>query len=477
MIQGSSDWKSVLEKGMYKADQAHHHVAAEPELTAEQEAVMEAVMAGKNICFTGSAGTGKSFTTKVMVARLVAKYGAAAIAVTASTGVAASHITGTTLHSFAGTGINFDAMDQVLKKVWKYHKKKWQETRTLIVDEASMIDGTFLAALDKVGRALRKCKNKPFGGMQVILIGDFLQLPPVSKRGEPPVRPLFESLAWKQLVQQTILLKTVHRQKNDDFVGLLQRARMGAINDADDALLRSRIHAPLEDNGILPTRIYTHNVNVQHENDKQLAALQGPESVFTSKDEGSDKFALEALQKSCLAPAVLKLKLHAQVLLLKNLMPPHLVNGSRGVIVGFDEDTFPIVQFDNGIRMTIGQDEWSTKQGENVLASRKQVPLCLAWAITIHKCQGMTLDKACIDISKCFEPGQAYVALSRCTSLDGISLLGYDRSKIMANPDIVEFYAKLGDALAKAAPPPPPPVTEPAQKKAKTHTHWWEEFN
>lgn len=505
------DWKTNLQNGVYNASSlsllsggnASNTKAEEiKQMTPEQEKIISAAEAGYNLFFTGSAGVGKSFILRHLITVLQRLHGQDGVFVTGSTGVAATHIGGTTVHSFAGFGIATDineAMKRVRKKIGKSHPnmERWANCKVLIIDEISMISPEFFSLLDQVGKRVRKVPDKPFGGIQVIVTGDFLQLPPVNKDSTASAGMLFDCKAWKDCMELSILLTKVHRQKNIDDIELLQHVRLGSITDADDATLRARMNAKLTDNGILPTRVYTHNRDVQSENNLELAKLKGPSEKFGAHDSGSDKFALDSLKKSCLAPDVLELKIGAQVMLLKNLAPPLLVNGSRGRVVGFyrelqadgtDKATQVRVEFDNGSSHLIGVDVWNVTKGYQVVATRKQIPLCLAWAITIHKCQGMTLDKMQVDISSCWEPGQAYVALSRCTALSGLSLLGYNRAKITSNPKVLEFYQKLGDVDAGAVLAATAPVlekstaaAESATKKQKVESssggitkHWWQ---
>lgn len=310
--------------------------------------------------------------------------------------------------------------------------------------------------------------SRPFGGIQLVLAGDFLQLPPVEK-GAKESTYVFETNAWKESMDLCIELKRVFRQKNQEFVGLLQAIRLGKVSDEHHAMLVARMGRKLNvENGIIPTRLYTHRNSVASENQKELEHLKGRAYVFAARDSGKDEYSKENLIKNCLAPTILKLRNGAQVMLLKNLDPPHLVNGSRGVIIGFErvsmqemdpkdkrktvrfEDReYPKVKFDNGMVRVMTPQEWELERAGEVLATRAQVPLCLAWALSIHKCQGMTIDKVEVDISSAWDPGQAYVALSRCTDLQGLGLLGYIRSKIHASQKVLEYYESLQSGIAR----------------------------
>lgn len=501
-------WNTILQKGAAPT-QAPPPVAmpvkkefAPIALSLEQRRVLEAADRGESFFLTGSAGVGKSFLTNAIIERMKRKYGDASVFVTASTGIAATHIGGTTLHSFGGFGTDFTNPRQMVKKAGR-NAKDWKRAQVLIIDEISMISPSHLTALDIVARQIRKRPQAPMGGIQVIAVGDFMQLPYIDRDYEerrkrdpsmPATQPaLFECKAWKECFSKTYLLQQVHRQKADAHIDMLQRVRMGQETDEDDILLRMRLDAPVSCGSVEPTLVYTHKMNVEAYNTQQLARIQEEEIIYEASDKGKDKYAVENLQKNCMAPTMLRLKKGAQVMLVANLAPPLLVNGSRGVVIDFEHDIedakkrgerYPLVQFANGETLLITRNVWRTQKGETLLAQRSQVPLCLAWALTVHKCQGMTLDVARLDISRCFAPGQAYVALSRCSSLDGMSLIGYNRSKITVDKRCVEFYARLGDANAqkkheeasavKKEVLQEEPTKESEPKKRKM---WWDEFN
>lgn len=466
--------------------------------TPEQQLALQYALEGHNLCITGSAGTGKSYLLRHIIQQLRIRHGDKGVYVTASTGLASTHIDGTTLHSFAGVGVDFSDMDYILKRAKKL--KSWREASVLIIDEMSMISPHFWTVLNTLGKRVRGVPQKPFGGIQVIVTGDFMQLPYIDKdyaekRKKDPTLPsdplpLFACKSWKDTIQKTVLLSIVHRQKDDLFINLLQHVRMGQLTDEDDALLRSRIGAVLPQDGIEPTRIHTHKADVESENNRKLKELPGPEYVYDSEDEGPNLNALKVLRNNCLAPTRLVLKVGAQVMLVKNLAPPELVNGSRGVVVGFKSVTagqpeYPDVQFTNGSIINLGRQVWEAKKGDSIQASRSQVPLALAWALTVHKCQGMTLDKVQEDISRCFATGQAYTALSRCTSLEGITLIGYTRDCIKVDARAVEWYARLGDAQAQVKEEEMREAAErmeaevekkKSMESKKRGRNWWDEY-
>ena len=409
------------------------------DLSPEQKSVVEAVNAGMNVFFTGSAGTGKSYTLRRIITQMQNKYDTKTVHVTASTGIAATNIGGTTLHSYASIGLGNESVDVIMKKLNKYRSvaDRWRATRVLIVDEISMLSTEFFIKLDTIAKRIRGNRS-PFGGIQLILSGDFLQLPAIDKKGGL----LFQCTTWKECVTRTIELKTVFRQRDARFIALLQDLRKGIVTDETDAFLRSRIGRKKDDAGqVKPTKLYSHRVDVDQENALQLAKLTGEPKQYTAQDSGPQK---ENAAKLFMAPTQLTLKLHAQVILISNLDPPNLVNGSRGVIIGFDVVTQdPIVQFNCGVTLCVGPHVWESKRGDEIVVRRHQIPLMLGWAMSIHKSQGMTLDLLETDISQCWDSGQAYVALSRATSIEGLHLLGYKRECIKADPAVLDYYASV----------------------------------
>lgn len=400
-------------------------------LSEEQRLVIDSVRAGTNVFFTGSAGTGKSFTLVSLIAVLKELNAdmPGTVHVTASTGVAATHIGGTTLHSFAGLGIGSESLEVLVARARdnKGTRDRWVDARVLVVDEISMVSTDFLQKLDAVGQALRK-NERPFGGIQLVFSGDFLQLPPVEKGNGH----MFESAVWKRAIHVTIELKRVFRQQDDLFVALLQSLRRGVVSDEMDALLRSRMVAGAQQElregdaaHIKPTRLYSHRASVDEENTLQLNRLEGAIVKYVARDTGQNK---EVAEKNFLVPTELSLKVGAQVILLKNLDPPHLVNGSRGVVLRFEKATssttargdstrapmygvdlereYPVVSFVGGRTLTVTPEEWKLERGLEVIARRVQVPLMLGWALSIHKSQGMTIPRIETDISQCFDCGQ-----------------------------------------------------------------------
>ncbi|XP_026321289.1 ATP-dependent DNA helicase PIF1 [Hyposmocoma kahamanoa] len=406
-------------------------------LSAEQQRVLEACLSGKNIFFTGSAGTGKSFLLK----RIVAALPPDVTVPTASTGVAACHIGGTTLHAFAGIGDGSGSVQNLCDKALKFPlvAQKWRKCKHLIIDEISMVDGSYFEKLETVARHVRK-NDKPFGGIQLILCGDFLQLPPVVEKGKNGKRFCFQSPCWDRCIELCFELKEVHRQKDSEFVSILNSIRIGRVTKEISDRLTLTAKQKIEGDGILATRLCSHTNDSKLINESKLRNLDGEEKVFSSQDSDN---AAKTLDMQTIAPAKLVLKIGAQVMLLKNVnVNAGLVNGARGVVVRFEEG-LPVVRFKNKKEYTAKTERWYVKNSNGTLLCRRQVPLNLAWAFSIHKSQGLTLDCVEMSLSKIFEAGQAYVALSRAHSLNTLRVLDFDSRHVWADPSVLEFYQKF----------------------------------
>ncbi|CAH1243951.1 PIF1 [Branchiostoma lanceolatum] len=408
-------------------------------LTKEQQAVLNAVQAGHNIFFTGSAGTGKSFLLRKVIGALPPEHTFA----TASTGVAACHIGGTTLHSFAGIGSGTAPIQQCYELASRPGvRKQWKQCRHLIVDEVSMIDGDFFDKLEAVARATRK-SDKPFGGIQLILCGDFLQLPPVTKPGEKR-RFCFQSRSWHKCIQASYELTQVKRQTDPTFINILQNIRVGRCPPAISTRLSATENHQIEREDIVATRLCTHKEDVNHINDVRLKELEGDTKSFEAHD--SDPDLIKTINTLCPVEKTIQLKVGAQVMLAKNLdVQRGLVNGARGVVTGFQTSGagLPIVKFLCGVTEPVKHERWTFKATGGIYLTRRQLPIKLAWAISIHKSQGMSLDCVEMSLSRVFESGQAYVALSRARSLQGLRVLDFDGKCVRANPDVLQFYQRL----------------------------------
>ena len=409
----------------------------------EKQVIINAIRAGNNVCITGAAGTGKSFLLNRV------KEFFPHIHVTASTGVAAVNISGVTIHSWAGIGNASLPAEEIIRFInsgkGTQIRRKLRKAKLLAIDEISMISAEVLELLNIVFQGVRQ-NDLPFGGMQLLVLGDFFQLPPVSKDQE--MEFCFASDAWQEANFKVYELTEIFRQSDMQFIQLLNNIRYAALNDEDISLLSSRQIPPAE--GVNPTILVTHNFQADKINQEKLAKLPG-DQAFTYKmsDAGRDTAVL-FLKKNCLAPENLTLKIGAQVMMLKNtLQKQGIINGSIGIITGFSRNEFPIVRFYNGEVCTISPEEWNVEafneatQEKDVVASIKQVPLALAWAITIHKSQGMTLDSVLCDLSYVFTEGQAYVALSRVRSLDGLHIKGFKPGLLKVNQKVRDFYNNL----------------------------------
>lgn len=406
-------------------------------LSPEQERVISAVERGENVLVTGSAGTGKS----TILRELKQLYGFD-LPVCASTGIAAVNVGGTTVHSWAGLGMGTDSSEELIQKHLEWRGKAYKRIRKakrLAIDEVSMIHGRLFNLMDEVFRAIRE-NPLPFGGIQLILFGDFLQLPPVSK-GEEQQEFAFQSRAWQDAKFKVAMLTRVFRQQDQAFADALNRVRVGDLSPEVRSMLKSRFRAPDPDPEIEPVTVYTHNEDVERMNEERLREIEGDEKTWRAVDWGADETSIKLIQKNCLAPETLRLKIGAQVMLLWNVDPYRgLANGSIGTVEDWAHSGLPMVRFRNGVVEEIEKKQWTIKQGSDVMAERSQVPLRLAWAITAHKSQGMTLDKIRVYLDRAFESGQAYVALSRARTLDGLFIESTREGCIKASPSAVRFY-------------------------------------
>lgn len=452
-------------------------------LNAEQRRGWQAVMQDeKSVFITGRAGCGKSFLVKRLIDALRKQLGHSKVFVTAATGIAACNVNGVTLHSFAGIGLGKDGVATLVKRIKRNVKVKqrWRQAKVLVIDEISMIDAGLLDKLDKIARAVRDC-DEVWGGLRLIMVGDFFQLPPVSCDEDDPKFFAFDAGCWKEIIgrDNVIDLRTQMRQQEDTaFTTLLNNLRVGRVPDGAAALLESAGAglAALEAKGIKPTKLFPHNATVDAVNRKKLAALPGDVTVFAAKDTGS-KAGKAQLAKNCRIPTEISLKVGAQVMLLRNLAQSlGLVNGVQGVVEDFvwateaKKEKLPKVRFFTQHfgeqSRVLGREKWEIKVGRTVIAKRLQVPLRLSYAITIHKSQGMTIDALEVDLEGVFAPGQAYVALSRAVSLDRVRVRNFDPSIIKFNEDVLRFYYCVAKWRKEAA-----IASEVAEREAKRPRH------
>lgn len=404
---------------------------------------------GHNVLLTGPAGSGKTFLLNRFIGYLKEKK--IGVAITASTGIAATHINGRTIHSWAGIGIK-DRLSakEIQSLVKKPHlKKQFAGVKVLIIDEISMLPAHRLDLVNRVCQAFSK-NLLPFGGLQLVMCGDFFQLPPISSGGIT-AEFVYKADVWAELDLRVCYLAEQHRQSDKQMSKILNSIRLGTVGEETVKLLRARIgQFPAE--GEHPVRLYTHNVDVDLLNRAELNRLPGKVHSFRMSQTGEDRI-VDSLKKNCLAPEELLLKEGAAVMFIKNKFKDEAtlyVNGSSGTIAGFNDEGFPIVRLRNGGVVTVGYESWTIENDERVLAKINQLPLRLAWAITVHKSQGMTLEAAQIDLRQAFGYGMGYVALSRLTSLQGLFLLGINDMAYKLHPDVFRFDQELLALSAEA---------------------------
>jgi ATP-dependent DNA helicase PIF1 len=400
-------------------------------LSPDKEAAINIIKSKKNVFISGGAGAGKSFFLVYL------KKNFPNIHLTASTGIASLQIGGQTIHSWSGIGIGklpankLKFSNKVISRILR--------AKILAIDEISMIS---IAIFDLVNDAIKiiKGNNKPFGGIQIIIFGDFFQLPP------PDGDYCFNSKSWKDLELTTIILKKIHRQTDEDFINLLNNIRMGTLCEKDIEILRERTKCKCEDE-IQPTRLVSHNDQADEINQKELKKIKADVYTFNAKYKGMCE-KIDFLKKSCLAHDILNLKVGAHVMMIKNTYSDQgIINGSVGIVK--EIDMYPVVLFENGARIKVIPEIWSSERYDDDLgkivveASIEQIPLIFSWCITIHKSQSMTLTKIRCDLSRVFTFGQSYTALSRVTSLQGLYIDDIDFSKIRANQSVIDFYSNL----------------------------------
>lgn len=411
-------------------------------LTQSQYSCLVDITKKKNVLITGAAGTGKSFLLKFLKEKLGAR-----LRVVATTGVAAINVGGSTFHSWAGIGLGEGTAEELAAVILENPKatSRIRKAAVLAVDEVSMLDADLFCRLDAAFRIVRG-KQAPFGGIQMVFFGDFLQLPPVAgRKGEAHFA--FQSPAWEASKIAVHQLTTVVRQRDAIFVEALSRVRMGVVDAFVRQILAARIGATDPNPKIEPVVLECRNVDVDSFNQSRLDALPGTEFSIPSLDSGESRFA-SSLDKSCLAPSDLRLKIGAQVMLLKNLdVEGGLVNGSIGLVQSIGESSVRVDFGDAGI-CEVQRGRWSFCDGDgNVLATREQMPLRLAYAITIHKSQGCTLSKVRVNLRSAFAYGQAYVALSRVRDLSGLYIEDIRWESIMASPAALAFYRSAATPL------------------------------
>lgn len=532
---------------------------AEGTLTAEQAAVLRMAQDGGNVFFTGSAGTGKSYLLREIIRKLQEELGEEYVFVTATTGRAACNVGGTTLHYFAGIGLGRDPVDVLANRIRTRGNgealDRWRSCKALVVDEVSMLDPEMLEKLHELAVRLRAptparpfgvddddhdddhgtneedrdgtaggeagaLRARPFDGIQVVMCGDFLQLPPIPRAGAPRTNA-FECNVWGALFppSRQYCLTHVFRQASSTFVTLLNELRRGVAGDRTAATLEAAGRG-LAASGVRPTRLYARNVDVDRINLQELERCTGREEKFAGRrwwKQSTHKSVAETLERNCTAPAELRLRVGAQVMLVRNLAAERgLVNGSVGVVRGYGTyrgkkgvlacfrlpaanwpapDAEPCNHLglvtranragpledgsvhvaaapavDGGVErasevdvtLLVAPAAWESKVAGVEVARFTQVPLRLAYAMTVHKAQGMSISHLEVDLRGTFQAGQAYTALSRATDLEHLRVVNFRRTCVRADPAVLAFYAQLQTVV-----PPPPTPDETAAKRRR----------
>ncbi len=424
------------------------------DFTERQRYAIDQMMSGKNIFLTGQAGVGKSFVLNKFIEyyRDNCEEENKKLYVTSTTGISALIVKGQTIHRFCGIGTGEKSIDELVKKVMQNMKtkKRYLTTKVLVIDEISMMSPEIFDKIDILFQRVRRIQ-KPFGGIQLILSGDLLQLPPVKSDGF-----IFDSFNWDTVINETIYLTEVMRQNESAFISVLNKIRMGEVDEEVRTLLESRRGIePTNEFGVMPSQLFSRRERVKKVNDEELQKLieMGETTkTFISEyefgknvREESKDFLRALIQENSDIEDELILSTKSQVMLKINIPDLNLANGSRGILIGFGPQTgYPIVQFLDGRYMEIAPHAWDIEDGKEKIIKR-QIPLQLAFAISFHKSQGSTLEYVVIDIGRdVFEFGQTYVALSRVKTIDGLYIMNsIDYSKIRANPRVIEYYSRF----------------------------------
>jgi ATP-dependent DNA helicase PIF1 len=412
----------------------------------DQTLALEIMGAGESVLLTGPAGSGKTYVLNEFIRR--AKRAGKHVAVTATTGLAATHLNGNTIHSWSGIGIHDELPRGFHDGLLQGRRDTIIKTDILIIDEISMLHDYRLDMVDQIARKVRDI-DAPFGGIQVILCGDFFQLPPVTRRDSRPGALVVSSNVWQELDPVVCYLNEQHRQNDDVFLEILHAMRAGDIRrrHAEALLARRGAYDPFEE----ATELHTTNVDVDAINQERLGQLDAQQHTYHVATTGKAAY-VETLKRSCLAAEELVLKKGALVMCVRNNPEKKYVNGSLGIVVGFEKNTdYPIVELKSGRTITITPETWELRDGDKKRASLAQIPLRLAWAITVHKSQGMTLDAARVDLRKAFVEGMGYVALSRVRSLETLSLAGINQMALRVSPVALEIDEHLRRRSAKDA--------------------------
>lgn len=438
---------------------------------------------GDSVILHGPGGVGKSYTFKECV-RIFRDELQMKVGLTATTGIAAINLSGnneegvmdashndhhhpyliaSTIHSWGVKGLLDRPIEDIIHTVMKNSQlvSRWRSTGVLFIDEISMLGADSFTKLSLLSKHVRQCPNEPFGGIRLVVGGDFYQLPPVKEKW------VFQSPEWLAIPFKKIEMTEPKRYADPGWFSVLLRARCGTPSDEDVEIFKTREKAYISLMGdiqshpedvihrIIPTRLYSINSEVERFNLNELNKLPGAVTTFKSADEIEWREGREHLKPKYKTkdhytpflddaiPSLISLKVGAQVMLKWNIDTSiGLANGSRGVVTQISGHTV-YVKWNNGLHTPVDIVTWM-KCDEDGVAYRTQIPLINAWAVTIHKSQGCTLDSVVIDIGRgIFTPGQAYVALSRVRTLEGLFIQNFIKEKIYADPEVVEYLSSF----------------------------------
>jgi len=418
-------------------------------LGPDQIKVLNACKTGTNIFFMGEAGSGKSEILKKCIRWAIETYGQEKVGVTATTGIAAVAMGGCTINRYFGIGLGKDPIETIIKDIKKrrIQLSNWRNSKVLFIEEIGMLKNSIFSKLNEIGKRLRN-STAPFGGIQVVACGDFLQLPPIPDRDED-IKKIYCFLCpdWKEVFKESIYLSKIYRQQTDDlFREILTEIRHGKLSNEHEKILIDSRDGLRDDVVVGKTRLYSKREEAEKENQKFLDAINGQSITYTSTDvitPESSALANKWFFDACIAPSTLELKVGCRVLLITNMNQDiGLVNGLGGIVEKIS-GSCPMVKFDNGVCTTVVRQTWLNEEAGITLGWREQIPLILAWALTIHKAQGMTISNLQVDMDNMFACGMAYVALSRGVSLSNISILNMKRAKIFADPVALKFCDDL----------------------------------
>jgi ATP-dependent exoDNAse (exonuclease V) alpha subunit len=439
-----------------------------------QQEALDILKTDANVYLTGCAGSGKTFVVSKYISYL--KQQGFKVGITASTGIAATQLGGITINAWAGIGIKPELTRQDIYELLKrrYLHRRIKETDVLIIDEVSMLPAHTLESVDRICQAFKR-DQRPFGGIQVILCGDFFQLPPIQtkkyhgyqkyqeyheqietdeaglySRDTFDTQFIYKSPLWEDLDLKICYLDKPYRQVDLKFLTMLSEIRENKLTQHTWSTIKERFTLPI-DAKVTPAKLFTHTADADAMNEKELAKLSGKANRYTMRVSGNERL-VSVMKRSCLAPESLVLKRQALVMFVKNNTAEGYVNGTMGRVIDFTNDGFPIVETFAGKEITVKPSEWTIEEEELVTATVMQLPLRLAWAITIHKAQGMTLDAAEIDLGKSFVTGMGYVALSRVKTLEGLRLRSVNRTALSVNDEVIAVDKKfraMSDALSE----------------------------